>query len=187
MDKRNIPCKYWSDCNNPNCHYYHPPINNKNQPKKEKKEYHKEKEKEKEKEKFNGYLGKLQYIKTIEYHKKDIENILSFKDSNYIASDCEKFYEYDENDETIVESRKVKNIKLDKLIISSDKSYIIFYEIDVEKKLNMIKVFMDPNKEPISCTASNKPINIFEINNIIIVIEKDWIELFYFIFSNWFT
>lgn len=178
MNKRNIPCYYGPNCNKPSCQYNHDFKSNNDQPKKEqpKKEHYKEKEKEK----FNGYLGKLQYIKTIEYHKKDIENILYFKDSNYIASDCEKFYLYDESDESIVESRKVKNIKIGKLIISSDKSYIIFYEMDEEKGIYMIKVFTDPNKEPISCKTSNKPINIFEINNFIIVIESDWIELFYF-------
>ena len=44
----------------------------------------------------------------------------------------------------------------------------------------MIKVFIDVNKDPIFCYITNKPINIIEINNIIIVIENDWIELFYF-------
>lgn len=180
MNKNNIPCRNiqnYGQCNTYHCPYNHNFIYNKEQPKKEQQKKGHPKEKEKI---FNGYLGKLKYIKTINYHKKDIENILYFKDSNYITSDCEKYYIYDENDESIIESRKVKNIKLGKVIISSDKSYIIFYEIDEEKSIYMIKVFMNENKEPVSCSTAKKPINIFEVNNIIIVIENDWIEIFYF-------
>lgn len=66
-----------------------------------------------------------------------------------------------------------------KVILSSDKSYIIFYETEEEK--NIYKILMDFNKEAIIFYSTNQPKNIFfEIDNIIIIIEKDLIKLFYF-------
>ena len=183
-------CKYEKRdgvCYKQNCEYFH--YNKKNIEKKiENKEEDKNRNKSKEKA-FLEKFGNLQKIKTIEYHKKDIENIVyftSFKNSIYLTSDCEKFNLYDQKDESLYESSKIKNIRLGKIIASSDGKKIILAEFDEENGINMIKVLIDINKEQSFVSKTKfKIINIFENNNFIIAIEENnTIEIFEFSQNN---
>ena len=177
MHNHNDRCKYelkYGTCKKQNCPYKH--LNKKNRESNQDNNNNQNTNKSKDKiillEKFG-----LKKVKTIEYHKKDIENILSFtnfKNSYYLTSDCEKFNLFDQNDESLYESSKVRDIRLGKIIISSDGEKIIFAEINEENKTNIIKVLLNINNES-SCIFKTKfkPINIFESSNFIIVIEEN--------------
>jgi hypothetical protein len=177
----NERCKYelkYGTCKKQNCAYKH--LNKKNRESNQESnnsQNNQNRNKSKDKIILLEKIGNLQKVKTIEYHKKDIENILSFtnfKNSYYLTSDCEKFNLFDQNDESLYESSKKINIRLGKIIISSDGEKIIFVEINEENKTNIIKVLFNINNES-SCIFNTKfkPINIFESSNFIIVIEEN--------------
>ena len=189
-NKRNIQCKYeiqYGTCRKENCEYLHhnrPKIKLKiqekrNEPSPLKVSQHTDSKTTDNKGIFNE---KLKYIKTNENHNKDIENIIHFQKSNYIVSDCDKFYIYninDKGDESIYESSKIKNLKIHKIIISSDKTKIIY--LIEENQTFMIRILAIENKQEFAQITKNKPIDIFESSNFIIVAEeKNIIEIFFF-------
>ena len=187
--KRNIQCKYerqFGICKKEECEYLHhnrPKIKLKIKEKKnEPSTTIKENTDAKTTDNKSLINEKLKYIKTNEHHNKNIENIIHFEKSIYIVSDCDKFYLYninDKGDESIYESSKIKDLKIHNIIISSDKTKIIY--IIEENQTFMLKILVNENKQEFVQIAKNKPVSVFESSNFIIVAEeKNFIEIFFF-------
>ena len=149
--------------------------------------YQKEKNRDKEKinlpqnkEKFEKH-DKLKYILTTEEYSTDINNIIKLNDSRYLASDNNEFHiceiKDNQKDPYIYKSEFKQNLKYGKMIFSSGK--IIFIEsLEKEEKIHFLKIYY--NNKFFQCEIKKEVFNIFESDNIIVLIEEKMIELFKF-------
>lgn len=70
---------------------------------------------------FHGYCDRLQYVKTIDNHKNEINNLVNMGDSKYISSDFETFYiRFSGSNEYLGENIN-SEYKIGKLIYSNNK------------------------------------------------------------------
>ena len=149
--------------------------------------YQKEKNRDKEKinlpqnkEKFEKH-DKLKYILTTEEYSTDINNIIKLNDSRYLTSDNNEFHiceiKDNQKDPYIYKSEFKQNLKYGKMIFSSGK--IIFIEsLEKEEKIHFLKIYY--NNKFFQCEIKKEVFNIFESDNIIVLIEEKMIELFKF-------
>ena len=99
--KSNNTCTFFlsNKCNKPNCNFFH------------------------------GYADRLQYLKTIDNHTNEINNLVNMDDKKYISSDSQVFYvRFSGNDEIHGENIS-QEYKIGKLIYSSNK---VIYAIEKE-------------------------------------------------------
>lgn len=70
---------------------------------------------------FHGYCDRLQYVRTIDNHKNEINNLVNMDDTKYISSDFETFYiRFSGNNEYFGENIS-SEYKIGKLIYSPKK------------------------------------------------------------------
>ncbi len=69
---------------------------------------------------FHGYGDRLQYVKSISNHTKDINNLVNMDDTKYISSDSQIFYVRYSGEEKIFDINIGKEYKIGKLIYSSN-------------------------------------------------------------------
>ena len=135
-----------------------------------------------------GFNGEFEYIKTIEEHNQPINNIIPLDNLNFITSDNNEFYIRTlENNETLKDNFG-KDSKIHKIIYSSGK---IIFSVEYKNQINgkdekgisyKLSLAMSINNQMklFSCNINNNPNEIFESDNIIIIADKNFIELFQF-------
>ena len=70
---------------------------------------------------FHGYCDRLEYVKTIDNHNKEINNLLNMDDIKFISSDEQVFYIRNSGNDDNYGETIAQGYKIGKLIYSSDK------------------------------------------------------------------
>ena len=71
---------------------------------------------------FHGYCDRLEHVKTLDNHNKEINNLLNMDDTKFISSDEKVFYVRSSENEGIHGETIAQDYKIGKLIYSSNKA-----------------------------------------------------------------
>ena len=149
------------------------------------------------------FYHELEYVKTIDEHNSQINNIISLDNKIYLTSDNDKFYIRSlEETNNIYKQNIENNAKIGKIIYSSGKiiftaeysnqingkdkkeiSHKIFLMI-INNNININNMINNNQIQMFSCTTNDNPIDILESDNVIITVGKNCIELFQFCQNN---
>jgi hypothetical protein len=143
---------------------------------------------------FN-FWSELDFVKRINDHSGNINNLIALNELNYLTSDSNKFCIRKIDDFNNSYNEGLKNTIIKRIIFSSGKIILSLENILETNELNInnintyekkvsyeirIGIVNNGKIEYFSCFTNNKPIDIFESDNRIVTAGNNFIELFQF-------